>query len=51
MAESRTACASDVQKLCAGVPSGGGRIIACKCPRQSLPNMLRSPVLPVRALT
>lgn len=25
----RTACASDVQKLCAGVPSGGGRILAC----------------------
>jgi hypothetical protein len=23
------ACASDVQTLCAGVPSGGGRIIAC----------------------
>ncbi|MDR3678174.1 MAG: cysteine rich repeat-containing protein [Acidobacteriota bacterium] len=25
----RAACAGDVQKLCAGVPSGGGRIIAC----------------------
>ena len=25
----RAACASDMQKLCAGVPSGGGRIIAC----------------------
>ena len=29
LADARTACASDVQKLCAGVPSGGGRIIAC----------------------
>ena len=29
VADARTACASDVQKLCAGVPSGGGRIIAC----------------------
>lgn len=27
--QARAACASDVQKLCAGVPSGGGRIIAC----------------------
>ena len=25
----RTACASDVQKLCAGVQTGGGRILAC----------------------
>ena len=25
----RAACAADVQKLCADVPSGGGRIIAC----------------------
>ena len=25
----RTACAGDVQKLCAGVPLGGGRIVAC----------------------
>jgi len=25
----RAACAQDVQKLCANVPSGGGRIIAC----------------------
>jgi hypothetical protein len=25
----RAACAADAQKLCAGVPSGGGRIIAC----------------------
>ena len=25
----RGACAQDVQKLCANVPSGGGRILAC----------------------
>jgi hypothetical protein len=25
----QTACASDVQTLCSGVPSGGGRIVAC----------------------
>src|ERR1700742_1197904 len=25
----RAACAQDVQKLCASVPSGGGRILAC----------------------
>jgi len=25
----RTGCAGDAQKLCAGVPSGGGRILAC----------------------
>jgi hypothetical protein len=25
----RTACASDIQKLCAGVPAGGGRVLAC----------------------
>jgi pyruvate/2-oxoglutarate dehydrogenase complex dihydrolipoamide acyltransferase (E2) component len=25
----RTACASDVQKLCAGVQPGGGRVLAC----------------------
>ena len=25
----RAACAQDVQKLCANVPSGGGRILAC----------------------
>jgi hypothetical protein len=25
----RTACAADAQKLCAGVPNGGGRIVAC----------------------
>jgi len=29
LSDVRTACASDVQKLCAGVPSGGGRILAC----------------------
>ena len=28
-ADAQAACASDVQKLCAGVQSGGGRIIAC----------------------
>jgi hypothetical protein len=27
--DARAACAQDVQKLCANVPSGGGRIIAC----------------------
>jgi Cysteine rich repeat len=25
----RTACASDIQKLCTGVPQGGGRVLAC----------------------
>jgi cysteine rich repeat protein len=25
----RAACAQEVQKLCANVPSGGGRILAC----------------------
>src|SRR4051794_33766195 len=25
----RTACAADVQRLCRGVPSGGGRVVAC----------------------
>lgn len=29
LAAARAACAADVQRLCAGVPSGGGRIIAC----------------------
>jgi hypothetical protein len=29
VADARAACASDVEKLCASVPSGGGRIIAC----------------------
>src|ERR1700693_2248312 len=29
VAQARTACASDVQKLCAGVQPGGGRIVAC----------------------
>lgn len=29
LAALRSACAADAQKLCAGVPSGGGRIIAC----------------------
>ena len=29
MADAQAACAGDVQKLCAGVPSGGGRIVAC----------------------
>ncbi len=28
-AEVRAACTEDVQRLCAGVPSGGGRILAC----------------------
>jgi hypothetical protein len=27
--EARAACETDVQNLCAGVPAGGGRIIAC----------------------
>ena len=29
LAQARAACASDVQKLCPGVPSGGGKIVAC----------------------
>jgi hypothetical protein len=29
LAAIRAACASDAQRFCAGVPSGGGRIIAC----------------------
>src|ERR1700722_8814988 len=29
LSDARTACASDVQKLCPGVPAGGGRILAC----------------------
>lgn len=29
LAAIRAACASDAQKFCAGVPAGGGRIIAC----------------------
>jgi Cysteine rich repeat len=29
LADVRAACASDVQKLCAEVPAGGGRIVAC----------------------
>jgi len=29
LAQARAACASDVQKLCAGVQPGGGRIVAC----------------------
>jgi hypothetical protein len=29
LSDARTACASDVQKLCPSVPSGGGRILAC----------------------
>ena len=29
LAAIRAACADDAQKLCAGVPSGGGRIVAC----------------------
>ncbi|HWZ63929.1 MAG TPA: cysteine rich repeat-containing protein [Steroidobacteraceae bacterium] len=29
LAALRAACASDAQKFCAGVPAGGGRIIAC----------------------
>ena len=27
--DARNACAADVQKLCAGVQTGGGRILAC----------------------
>jgi hypothetical protein len=27
--EARTACATDIQTLCAGVQPGGGRILAC----------------------
>jgi hypothetical protein len=29
MQELRAACQTDIQKLCAGVQPGGGRIIAC----------------------
>lgn len=29
LAAIRTACADDAQRLCAGVPAGGGRILAC----------------------
>src|SRR5882724_10680242 len=29
LAALRAGCADDAQKLCAGVPSGGGRILAC----------------------
>lgn len=29
LADVRAACASDVQRLCAGVPAGGGRIVVC----------------------
>src|SRR5580704_4407398 len=29
LAAIRAACAEDAQKLCAGVPPGGGRIVAC----------------------
>jgi hypothetical protein len=29
LADARTACETDVQSLCAGVPAGGGRVIAC----------------------
>jgi hypothetical protein len=29
VADARVACASDIQKLCAGVSPGGGRIVAC----------------------
>ena len=29
LADAQAACAGDVQRLCAGVPPGGGRIVAC----------------------
>jgi hypothetical protein len=29
LADARAACANDVQQLCSGVPTGGGRVIAC----------------------
>ena len=29
LTEARTACAGDIQNLCAGVEPGGGRILAC----------------------
>jgi hypothetical protein len=29
LSDARTACAADVQRLCANVPAGGGRILAC----------------------
>ena len=33
--EARAACETDVQNLCAGVPAGGGRVIACLKQHQS----------------
>jgi len=42
LAAIRAACAADAQKFCAGVPSGGGRIIAClKQHRDSLSQQCR----------
>jgi hypothetical protein len=42
MAAIRAACADDAQRLCAGVPSGGGRIIAClKAHKDSLSDQCR----------
>src|SRR5215471_15698920 len=29
LAQARTACASDVQRLCPNVPQGGGQVLAC----------------------
>jgi hypothetical protein len=29
VADARAACETDIQKLCPGVPPGGGRILAC----------------------
>ena len=29
LVQARAACASDVQRLCAGVPASGGRVLAC----------------------
>src|SRR5260370_2998732 len=42
----RTACASDVQKLCAGVQPGGGRVLAClKQHKDEVSNVCKQAVL------
>jgi hypothetical protein len=42
LAAIRAACADDAQRLCAGVPSGGGRIVAClKAHKDSLSDRCR----------
>jgi len=42
LAAIRSACAEDAQRLCAGVPPGGGRIVAClKAHKDSLSDLCR----------